>query len=150
AEDYIARLRQFGRVFEQQLEGMRLRERKGILPPRFVVEKVLAETRAFAGAPAVENILYTSLVEKLDALDPPLEAGEREHLLRDTAAAIEAEVQPAYRSLIAYYEELLPRARGNNGAWELPDGEACYALQVRHHTTTDMTPADVHALGLAE
>ena len=150
AEAYVARLQQFDRVFAQQLAGMKLREQKGILPPRFVVEKVLAETRAFAATPPRENILHTSLVEKLDKLDQPLAAEEREQVLAGAEAAITGAVYPAFQALIGYYDQLLPRARGNNGAWELPDGDAFYALQVRQHTTTDMTPAEVHALGLSE
>ena len=150
AEDYIARLRQFDRVFAQQLEGMRLREDKGIVPPRFVIEKVLAEARGFVAAAPRENILHTSLVEKLDKLAEPLEPDARERVLAGTEAAITGSVYPAFESLIAYYDALLPRARPNHGVWDLPDGDAFYARQVRDHTTTDMTPAEVHALGLAE
>ena len=150
AEDYIARLQQFDEVFAQQLEGMRLREQEGIVPPRFVIEKVLAEARGFVGAAPRENILHTSLVGKLDKLDEPLVPDVRERVLADAESAISASVYPAFESLIAYYDELLPRARPNNGVWDLPQGDDFYALQVRQHTTTEMTPEQVHALGLSE
>jgi len=150
-ENYVARLRKFPVKFRQILEGVRLREQEGIIPPTFVVEKVLAEMRSFVATPPKENILYSSLVKKID--DAPagrIDASARERLLQDTESAITEQVYPVYGEMIAYYEELLPKTSGNNGVWALPDGEAFYSWCVRQHTTTDMTPAEVHALGLRE
>ena len=82
AENYVARLRKTPEMVDQVLEGLHAREKDGILPPTFVVEKVLAEMRGFTGAPARENILYTSLAEKLDKLPAgTLGEGERDGLL---------------------------------------------------------------------
>lgn len=151
AENYIARLQKTPVMVEQVLEGLRLREKDGILPPTFVVEKVLAEMRGFTGAPAKENILYTSLVEKLDKLPAgTLGEGERDSLLGQAEAAISGQVYPAYGQFIAYYDGLLPKTTGNNGVWALPDGAAFYAWSARMHTSTDMTPAQIHQLGLDE
>jgi uncharacterized protein (DUF885 family) len=136
---------------DQVLEGLHSREQAGILPPTFVVEKVLAEMRGFAGVPASENILYTSFVEKLDKLPADaLAPTEREELLSKVEAAVSGQVYPAYGRFIAYYDELLPRTEGNHGVWALPDGEAFYAWAARMHTTTDMTPDQIHQLGLDE
>lgn len=151
AQDYVARLRQFPRVSAQVLAGLREREQKGILPPTFVVEKVLAEMRAFTATPATDNLLYTSLAERLDALPAGLlDEGERTSLLAQAEQAIAGQVYPAYRAYIDYYERLLPRTTGNHGVWSLPDGDEYYAWAVRMHTSTDMTPAQVHQLGLDE
>ena len=150
-DNYVTRLNRFPLKFHQVLEGVRLREQEGIVPPTFVVEKVLAEMQAFVATPARDNILYTSLAEKIGqapagAIDA--EAGRR--LLDQAEAAITEQVYPVYREMIAYYEQLLPRTTGNHGVWALPDGDAFYAWAVRQHTTTDMTPEQVHALGLSE
>ena len=151
AEDYLARLGKLPTAFDQVMEGVVLREQKGIIPPRFVIEKVLAEMTGFVATPARENILYTSFSEKLDALTAdavPAEQGER---LRAEAERLIADgVYPAYDTLIAYYRDLLPRARENTGAWDLPDGDAYYTWSVRWHTTTDMSPERIHDIGLAE
>ena len=64
-DNYVARLNKFPIKFRQVLEGVRKREQEGIVPPTFVVEKVLAEMRAFVAQPARQNILYTSLDEKI-------------------------------------------------------------------------------------
>ncbi len=151
ARNYIARLKQFPRKLDDVLEGVKLREREGIVPPTFVVEKVLAEMRSFAGAPATENVLYTSLAEKLGKLDArAMDEAARKRTLDEARAAIETSVYPVYNRMIAYYEGLLPKTQGNHGVWSLPDGGAFYAWAVRQHTTTDMTPDAVHALGLSE
>ncbi len=150
-EDYVARLRKFPLRFHQVLEGVRRREQDGIVPPTFVVQKVLAEMRAFVAAPAQQNILYTSLAEQIrKAPQGAIVVEEGERLLSEADTAIARQVYPVYREMIAYYEALLPRTTGNHGVWALPDGDAFYAWAVRQHTTTDMTPEQVHALGLSE
>ncbi|KFL37432.1 DUF885 domain-containing protein [Arenimonas donghaensis] len=151
ADDYVARLRQFPVMAEQVLAGLHEREQAGILPPTFVVEKVLAEMRAFIGAAPTDNILYTSFDERLAKLDADAVApDEREDLLKQVRSAVAGQVYPAYQRFIDYYAGLLPKTRGNHGVWALPEGEAFYAWSVRMHTSTDMTPAQVHQLGLDE
>jgi uncharacterized protein (DUF885 family) len=151
AEDYIARLDKFPLKFAQTMEGLQAREQAGIVPPRFVVAKVLDEMRRFTGVPARENLLYATFAEKLGKVPAAaMDEATRTRLLGEVERAIGTSVYPAYASLIAYYERLQPKATANNGVWALPDGEAMYAWAVRQHTTTDMTPEQVHALGLAE
>lgn len=151
AAAYISRLGQIQRKYSQVMEGLRHRETLGILPPRFVVEKVLAEMRAFvAGAPET-NLLYTSFDEKLRGLQAKgLSEAEVEGLRAEAKRLIQQSVYPAYGEFIAYYESLLPKVQDNHGVWSLPDGAAYYAWEVRSNTTTDMTPDEVHALGLSE
>lgn len=149
AEDYLARLGEVGRKFDQQLEGLELRERKGVMPPRFVIERVLAEMRAFVGTPVVDNPLYRNFASKIGAL-PELAVAERQALEARCAQAIESGVLPAYRKLIAFLEGQLTRATTDDGVWKLPDGETYYAYRLRSQTTTRMTPQQVHELGLAE
>ena len=151
ARNYIRRLDAFREKFAQVIEGLKLREAENIVPPQFTVEAVLAQMRAFVVPPANENILYTSFREKLDKLpDGKVSPADREDLLKRTEASINGYVYPAYRDLTAYFDALQPKAQGNFGAWHLPDGDAYYAYAVRQHTTTDMTPEQVHQLGLSE
>jgi uncharacterized protein (DUF885 family) len=151
AENYLERLALFPRVFGQVLEGLRAREQHGAIPPQFLVEKVLLEMGGFIAAEPREHMLYKDLAGKLDKLPAgTLDATARDDLLARAASTIEGSVYPAYRSLIDYFTALQPKAQGNFGAWKLPDGAAYYAWCVRSHTTTDMTPEQVHELGLAE
>ena len=151
AKDYIARLDKFPLKFEQTMEGLKAREAAGIVPPAFVITKVLDEMRRFTGVPARENLLYATFAEKLAKIPPAqMDEATRTRLLADVERAIGDSVYPAYRGFIAYYETLQPKATANHGVWALPDGEAMYAWAVRQHTTTDLTADQVHAMGLSE
>lgn len=148
AEDYIARLAQFDRVFDQVIAQLIYREERDIVPPRFVVEKVLAEMRSFIDKQPNEHLLYVKFVEKLD--EAGIDGETRDDLLANAARVIETSVYPGYEKLIAYFTELQSKAKGNYGVWALPNGEAYYDYLVRLHTTTDLTAAEVHQIGLDE
>jgi len=149
AEQYLERLEAYGSKFQQLLEGLRLREERGIIPPAFVVHKSLEQMRAFVATPATQNILYVALADKLgDSRE--LSEDQRGRVLARAEERIVSVVYPAYDQLIAYFERLQPKAHANNGVWALPDGDAYYAYAVRSNTTTEMTPEELHQLGLAE
>jgi len=151
AEHYIARLKLFPVKFTQLTEGLRLRESRGIIPPRFTVEKVLRQMDGMIAMAPEQHPLYVSFKAKLDKIPAAeMDAETRSRLLTEVAAAVKDQVYPAYRGLISYFTALAPKAKENNGAWSLPNGDAFYAWAVRMHTTTDMTPQQVHELGLAE
>jgi uncharacterized protein (DUF885 family) len=147
--NYTARLKAFGAKFDQLLEGLRLRESKGIVPPKFVIERVLAEMRAFIAVPARDNVLYTNLRTKLARLGS-IPGPERSKLLADAQSAIEHSVYPAYGRLIAYFERLQPKVTDDYGVWKLPDGDSYYDHLIRSHTTTALDAQQVHNIGLAE
>ena len=152
AEHYISRLSQFERRLDQALEGVQRRVAQGIVPPTFVVEKVLEEMRGFVGVPPRENILFTTLDGHLQALVASGELSEAARL--ELGAQAEAEilggVYPVYGRLIGYYESILPQTAGNHGVWALPDGDEYYEFSIGLMTTTDMTADEIHRIGLAE
>ncbi|MET3118201.1 uncharacterized protein (DUF885 family) [Undibacterium sp. GrIS 1.8] len=151
AKSYIARLKKFPIKFDQVLEDLRLRDSKNIIPPQFMVEKVLAQMQGFIAKPAKQNPLYINFKEKLDKISADkIDASSRSDLLAQVDTSITQQVYPSYQKLISYFTALQPKAQGNFGAWHMPDGDAYYAWCVRMHTTTDMTPQQVHDLGLAE
>ena len=151
AENYIIRLNKIPLAFAQAQEGLNKREALKIIPPQFVIEKVLLQMREFAALPARKNILYISLEEKLEKLpDNEINAEQRIKILANAEAGIQKNVHPAYKKFISYYEKLLPSANGNNGVWALPDGDAYYQWTIKQNTTTDMTADQVHQLGLIE
>lgn len=149
ADDYLARMGQVGRKFTQVQEGLALRESKGIVPPKFVIERVLAEMRAFAAKPAAENPLCVNFSAKVEALKD-VEAADKPALKNGCNERIDQVVRPAYQQLITFFEGQLGRATEDDGAWKLPDGAAFYAWRVRAQTTTTMTPQQVHDLGVSE
>ncbi|HUR40899.1 MAG TPA: DUF885 domain-containing protein [Verrucomicrobiae bacterium] len=149
ARDYVSRLRAFPQKFAGVIEGLELRESRGVLPPRLTVEKVLEQMRQFVAVAPAEHVLATHLRDKLSKLESIPQA-ERDQLARDGEQAVAEAVIPAYRSLIAFFETLLPKVKDNHGVWALPDGDKYYAWCVQNHTTLKVDADTVHATGLAE
>lgn len=149
AEHYLSRMSELPRKYEQHLLSLKIRENRNILPPRFVIEKVLEQMREFVETPAQENILYTSLATKMQDAEEIDDAAAEEILAR-AEASIGEYVYPAYDQFINYFSELEAKAGTDDGVWHLPDGEAVYKLALRFFTTTDYTPDEIHELGLAE
>src|SRR5213080_108578 len=148
-EYYIMRLDGLPKKFDQTLEGLKFREQKQILPPRFVVEEVLKEMTDFIAKPAAENILAASFKTRAAKIDKLTEQ-QRTDLQKRVEASITDKVYPAYQKLIDYFQELLPKTTTDDGVWKLPDGDAFYAYALRSNTTTNMPPNEVHELGLRE
>src|ERR1043166_6803491 len=149
AVHYIKRLSKFGIKFDQVVDGLQVREARGIIPPPFVVEKVLAQMRSFVGQPSQSHLLYTTFIEKVNALNG-VSDGEKRALRREADEQIKRIIYPAYAKLIAYFETLRPKSTSDAGVWKLPDGDVFYIYALQRHTTTKMTPEEVHELGLAE
>lgn len=149
AHDYVARLNQFGRVFDEVREGLLIREERGILPPTFVVERVITEVGNFIGTDPTENILYTNMQDKLAELED-LDDAARDEILAGTEQAVAEVVYPAYQGLLDYLQEVKPETTSDDGVWKLPNGDAFYKQALRTHTTTDLEPLEVHAIGLRE
>jgi uncharacterized protein (DUF885 family) len=147
--NYITRLRAFEGKFDGLLEGLRLRESKGVVPPKFVIERVLTEMRAFVAVPPRDNVLYTNLRTKMAKL-AGLPPAEQDKLLSEALATIEGRVYPSYRKLIGYFEQLQPKVTEDYGVWKLPGGDHYYDYLVRSHTTTTLDAEQVYNIGLAE
>ncbi|HKQ58067.1 MAG TPA: DUF885 domain-containing protein [Candidatus Eisenbacteria bacterium] len=149
AENYVKRVERFGVAIDQVIGQLTVREKKGVIPPRFVLTKVLTEMRGFAGKPAKENVLYTHFAEKAPEIKK-LDAAKRDALLARLDQAITGTVQPAYQRLIDTCAHLESVTTDDDGVWKLPEGDAFYAYCLRNRTTTDLPADSIHALGLRE
>ncbi|MFB2684290.1 DUF885 family protein [Shewanella mangrovisoli] len=148
AENYLSRLIAVKTKFGQTLEGLKLREAKGIIPPKFVIERVLTEMNDFINAPVEDNILYSSFKTKL--ADTQISADEQARLLAQAKANIESDVKPAYRLFIDYFTALQAKAGTDDGYWALPNGDVAYEQLLKFFTTTNYSADEIHAKGLAE
>ncbi len=146
---YLQRLDALPTKFDQVLEGLKLREEKQILPPRFVVEEVLKEMEAFVAKPAAENILASSFKTRVAKIEKLTDAERADYQAR-VEKAVTNTVYPAYQKLIEYFRALLPKTTTDDGVWKLPDGEAFYAFMLHENTTTTLKPDEIHQLGLSE
>jgi uncharacterized protein (DUF885 family) len=149
AEDYVARLEQVDTKLDQLIEGLRLREEAGVVPPKFAIQWGAYGWRNLANSSATSTPFYQALEEKLGGVDG-ISAGERKELLASAEKAIEVSVLPAYGKLVEYLRHQESIATTDDGVWKLPDGEEYYAYALRHHTTTSLTADEIHELGLRE
>ncbi|MGI2151574.1 DUF885 domain-containing protein [Shewanella oncorhynchi] len=148
AENYLSRLQKVKLKFAQTLEGLKIREAKGIIPPKFVIERVLTEMNEFVATPVQDNILYSSFKTKL--ADTDISADEQARLLAAAEADIKGYVHPAYQLFIDYFTQLQAKAGTDDGYWALPNGSLAYEQLLKFFTTTSYTADEIHAKGLAE
>jgi uncharacterized protein (DUF885 family) len=127
---------------------MRIREQKGVIPPKFVIRRILDEMIAFSEVPASENALYSVFEEKLAKIQ--IDPKRRQKLLEAAETEIRDSVFPAYKKLIEYFSYLETIASQDDGVWKLPDGGAYYAQTLRSSTTTEFSAEQIHDMGIKE
>ena len=144
AEAYLSRLSAFAHAMDQETERARHDADKWAILPDFALRTTLAQMKAFADTPLAQSTLVESVARRTreKAIDGDW-AGRATRIC-------EAEVLPALQRQMAELQSWQGRAVHEAGVSRLPDGEAYYALCLRHATTTDLTPAEVHKLGLEQ
>ena len=150
ARNYVQRLEAMGGKLDQVTAAMQRQAGAGVLLPPSLLEHSVAVIHDLVSAAPADNALVTTFVARMDKVKS-LDAARKRQLADLAAAAVGARVYPAYARMSAALEALAPAAATQAaGVARLPDGAAYYALQLRANTTTDYTPGQVHALGLAE
>jgi len=146
-DKWIRRLRAYGTLVDQNMALMRAGMASGRVPPREPMTRLLAQLGGFAPDAPEASPFYAPF----KAMPESLPAAERERLRAQGTAAIRDVVTPAWRRFNAFFEkEYLPACRATIAAEDFPDGVAFYALRVRDMTTTDLTPDQIHEIGLSE
>ncbi|MFQ5563674.1 MAG: DUF885 family protein [Parvularculaceae bacterium] len=149
-EDYLSRLEQFGRVFDEMIEAVGADAALGVVPPYFALEGAVGSINRFTTPAPAENPLVTTLSAKMEAIDE-ISAEEREAYAARAAALVENVVYPAYSRLGATLEALVGQAGRDAGVWRLGgEGEAFYQHALNSYGAGGMTGDEIHELGLAE
>ena len=146
---YLSRLAEFGRVLRETHERVTDDRANGVIPPDFVIEKALVGMNKFIEGGAAENPLVTTLGPKLAALEG-LDETTADQLVDEAVQLVATEVIPGYQAMISLFESMLPEATHDAGIWRLPNGDAIYATKLQSNTTTQYSPDEIHATGLAE
>lgn len=149
ADYYNARLRKIRTQYEQLMGQLKKREEMGIIPPKFILQKVENQLRPFITDKATDNAFYQALSAKLADLEGVSDE-DKARVLTETEAAINEVVLPVWAELLDYTVQLKNIATNDAGVWKLPDGAAYYQAQLEAHTTTNMTADEIHALGVSE
>jgi uncharacterized protein (DUF885 family) len=142
AEAYLSRLHAFGFVLDDQSELQRAEAARGVVAPGWSIDLALAQMRKLRQPAPEANAMVESLVRRASAKGL---AGD----WRSRAAAIVAQgVYPALDRQIALMQRLRRTTPAGDGAWRLRRGADIYAAALRQGTTTDLSPEQVHKIGL--
>lgn len=142
-EDYISRLRQIPRMFTETAEVLRAGLKDGLMPPKYLLEKVPAQCDGI--------VKENPFVLPLKKFPADFSEADRQRLTGELTRAVDEAVLPAYRAFAAFVrDEYAPKGRTDISVASLPDGARRYAEAVKAATTIEITPAAVHELGLSE
>jgi uncharacterized protein (DUF885 family) len=146
-EDYIARLRQFPKAFDDTEVQMRNGMRDKLMPPKYLLMKVADQAdRVAKGAP--EDSPFAMPLKKFPA---SFSDADKQRLTAGVLAAVKDDVIPTYTKFAAFVRnDYAPHGREHEGIWSVPAGDARYRAFVKDRTTTNMTPEEIHELGLRE
>ena len=142
ADAYLSRMEAFARVMDEEMEVVRHDVALGVVPPDFVIDKTLVQMRTSLGQPADSAPLVESIVRRTKEKNI---AGDYATQARGLYAE---RVAPALARQAAYLESLRPSAVHEAGVWRLPKGPEYYEVSLRQYTTANVTPAEVHKMGL--
>ena len=146
-DNYLSRLRQVSRVFDQTMANMRQGIHDGLMPPRYLLEKVPVEVDEVAGKTGENSPFFQPLRE----FPTSIPAADQQRLREETLAVIGAQIIPAYQRFGSFVRQDYARhGRIEPGVWSLPDGDARYRYSIRRITTTDLSPEQIHQIGLQE
>jgi len=146
-ERWLKRLEGLAVWMDQAVLNMREGAAKGVVQPRPVMEKVLVQLDAMVVPQASDSLYFTPVKQ----FPEDFSAADRERLKAAYTRVLDLKLLPAYRRLRDFVrDEYLPQTRSSVAWTALPDGQAWYGYYVQEHTTTNMTPEQIHQLGLSE
>ena len=146
-EDWIARLRSFPTYMDQTIAVMRAGVAAKMVQPQIVMRRLPAQIKKQIVEEPTTSLYY----KPFKSFPPGIATADRERLQREAQAAIREKLVPAYRKFLGFFErEYFPACLPDTGASRLPNGQEFYAFLARKHTTTNLTPQQIHDIGLSE
>ena len=146
-DDYIVRLKTVPLAFQQITDDMSIGMDDHREPPAYLMEKVLAQLNAIANQKPEDG----PFAQPLKKFPASVSATQQARIKQELLAAIAGQVTPAYVRFGKFLKaQYIPGGRNDPGIWALPDGEAYYRFLVKQSTTTDLTPEQIHQIGVDE
>jgi uncharacterized protein (DUF885 family) len=146
-DDYLQRLSKLPSWIDQAIINMREGIKRGVVMPKPLIVSGLPSIKALAEKDVEKSVFYSAIKN----MPGDFSAKDRARLTTQYRQTIQQKLLPSATRLNAFLEqEYLPKTRTSAGISAIPNGAAWYAHQVKHHTTTDMKPDEIHELGLKE
>ncbi len=149
ANDYLARLGNIPTRLSQTEERIDIQKKKGIRPPIFIIDRVIASMEDFKRLKPKENVLYVDFKNKLTSLKG-IDSVTSERLCHQAESTIREKIYPAYEEFIKRLKLSTQEADSLPGVWKLPDGDKYYQYCLKFQTTSSLTSEQVYQLGLEE
>lgn len=148
-DNYLERLGKVAGQIDQGIARARAAAGRGLLPPRFILERSLQQLEMFLEPPAAQNVYVTSLARR-GATVEGLAPDRLTAAVTQATRVVEEQIRPAYTRVQTLLRELLPRSTDDAGISQRPDGAAAYAQALAFFTSTNLTADEIHAIGLRE
>jgi len=146
-EQWLGRIGTIDQLVDQNIALMRLGVQRGQVPPKIILQRVPPQLDKQIVTDPTQSPFYGAFAKMPDSI-PAAEQARLQAAARD---AITKTVVPSYTKLKQYVvNDYLPRTRDTVGLWDTPNGEARYAELARFYTTTNLTPDEIHEIGLKE
>lgn len=146
-EDWIARMKAFPRYTDQTIRLMREGMQARMVLPRVVMQRISGQIDRQLVTDPEESPFY----KPFHRYPAEISARDQERLSGESREAVLSSIIPSMRKFRTFFlEEYLPSCFDAVGAWQMPEGEAMYAHLARQHTTTALTPGEIHEIGLRE
>lgn len=146
AEDYLSRLKEYARGLDQETARISADAAKDVIPPDFVIDGAIGQLQTFASTSPADTVLVRALKRKV--AEAKLDATQQKELTDRAEDAVKDLVLPAYRRQIEQLRALRTRATHDAGVWKLPRGAEFYAVALAANNTTNLTPDEIHEMGL--
>ncbi|HET8636592.1 MAG TPA: DUF885 domain-containing protein [Acidobacteriaceae bacterium] len=146
-DDYTARLNKIPLAIQQVTNNAMTGIEDQRVPPKYILQKVLAQVNAIANQKPED----TPFAQPLKKFPAGISAAEQTRIRTEVLDAIRKKVLPAYQQLSRFLTKTyIPAGRTDPGIWAIPDGSKYYDFLVKQSTTTDLTPAQIHQIGLEQ
>ncbi len=146
-EHWLSRMEKLPALIKQKITLMEEGIAKGVVPPADTMARVPAQIKKQLVDDPESSLFY----KPFKSITKDIDAKSQQHLQQKAKEIIASRVIPAYQDLYQFFTETyLPACRESHGVWDLPNGKAYYEYLVKYFTTTDLTPDEIHELGLRE
>ncbi len=148
AENYVVALRQVSTRMEEATAEARALAAKNVIPPKFILNATIKQMQGFIDPSPGQNPFVAIFAQKMEAAKIP--EARREALRSEAEKIVAVEVYPVWKNAISTLESQLPRSTNDAGLWRFKGGANAYAYFLHRYTTTNLTPEQIHQIGLNE
>ncbi|MFA0813209.1 DUF885 domain-containing protein [Microbulbifer epialgicus] len=152
AEAYIARLNRIPKYFTQVEENLKASAKIGTIVPKFVLPYLISDSQNLInGIPfngKKDSPLFADFKSKVEKLE--ITEKQRKTLIEKSSIALKESVEPAYKKLISFLQDLEKKSTSDDGVWKLADGENFYKSLLSFYTSTNLSADEIHQIGLSE